>query len=294
MNRKQQLLLEILENNFQCEAGPLNNCHQWNDLVELINEEAKQPAPVELQLQRPICVIDLETTGVDVEKDFIVEISVKKVNPDGSEDKRTMLLNPGIPIPPAATDVHGITDEMVKDKPTFAQVSKSLLKFIEGCDIVGFNSNRFDVPMLVSMFNRFGLSWLWKEVNLIDVRNIYVQREERTLSAGVKFYLGRDHDSAHSAEGDIEATWQILLAQLAKYSDLPKDMKDLALYSNYGREIIDMAGKFRKNDSGEIVFTFGTHQDKPVKDYKSYLQWMLEKGDFTKDTKDCARKLLIL
>ena len=239
-------------------------------------------------LTRPACVIDLETTGVDTEKDFIVEISVLKIMPDLSEELKTMLINPGIPIPAGATEVHGITDEMVKDKPTFVSISKALLQHIDGCDIIGFNSNKFDVPFLVSMFKRVGLTWEWKKVNLIDVRNIFVQKEERTLSAGVKFYLGRDHAEAHSAEGDVTATKEILIQQLANYPDLPREFKDLALYSNYNREIIDLAGVFGKNEAGEIVFMVGKHKGTVAKKEKSYLEWMINKSDFSRDTKDVA------
>ena len=243
-------------------------------------------------LERPICFIDLETTGTDTERSMIVEICVLKIMPDGTEDVRTMLINPGIPIPAEATAVHGITDEDVKGKPTFAAISKALLQHIEGCDIAGFNSNRFDVPLLAAMFERVGLSWDWRKINLIDVRNIFVQKEERTLSAGVKFYLGRNHDEAHSAEADVVETKNILLAQLSRYEDLPKDFKELALYSNYGKEIIDLAGKFQYNEAGEIVFTFGPHIGKPAKSEKGFLQWMLTK-DFTKDTKNVAQRILL-
>lgn len=295
MNRKQELIAEILENNYHCEAGDLGRCEQWIDLVEIINEEARKerPAPGVLpDLVRPVCFFDLETTGVDVEKDFIVEISVLKILVDGTEDTRTMLINPGVPIPAEATAIHGITDDMVKDKPTFVAISKSLLQHIKDCDIVGFNSNRFDVPMLYFMFDRVGLVWDWKAVNLIDVRNIFIQKEERTLTAGVKFYLGRDHSAAHSAEADVVATKEILIHQLFWYEDLPKDFKELALYSNYGKEIIDMAGKFLKNEAGEIVFNFGAHKGKVATTEKQYLQWMLNKGDFNKDTKAVVSKLL--
>jgi DNA polymerase III subunit epsilon len=298
MTEKQRLINELLEHNFECEAGPLANSITFKDLKRIIDEEADQENKIIVggimpELERPICFIDIETTGVDVDHSFIVELSVHKVNPDGSHDTRTMLINPGVPIPKEATDVHGITDEDVKDKPTFAAISKSLLKHIDGCDICGFNSNRFDIPLLAAQFERVGLSWDWRKVNLIDVRNIFVQKEERTLSAGVKFYLGRDHEEAHSAEGDILETKNIFLAQLARYEELGKmTMKEVALFSNYNKPIIDLAGKFEYNEAGEIVFTFGQHKGKVAKNEKGFLNWMLTK-DFTKDTKEAAKRILL-
>lgn len=295
MTEKQRLINELLEHNFECEAGPLANSITFKDLKRIIDEEASQEGKqivggIMPELERPICFLDLETTGVDTDHSFICEITVLKIDKDGNEDLTTMLINPGVPIPKDATDVHGITDEMVKDKPIFASVSKNLLKYIEDCDIAGFNSNSFDVPMLVSMFSRVGLKLNWKNINLIDVRNIFVINEERTLSAGVKFYLNRDHSEAHSAEADVLATRDILVQQMAKY-DLTRDMKELALYSNYGREFVDLSRKFVKNEKGEIVFNFGSHMGKVATTEKKYLQWMIEKGDFTADTKDVANIL---
>lgn len=296
MTEKQRLIQEILEYPFECEAGPLAHCTQFRELKAIIDEEAlnehAKTAMFIPTLERPACFLDLETTGVDPDKDFIVEITVHKVQPDGTEDTRTMLINPGVPIPKEASDVHGITDEDIKDCPTFAQISKALFQHIEGCDIIGFNSNRFDVPLLSAMFERVGITWDWRKVNLIDVRNIYVQKEERTLGAAVKFYLGKDHTEAHSAEADTLETKNILYAQLARYPDIPKNFKDLALYSNYGRPILDLAGKFEQKESGEVVFAFGPHKGKPVKSEKGFLQWMLTK-DFTRDTKRVAEKLLL-
>lgn len=301
--RKLELLADILECDFQCEAGPLTGLVQFKELQQLLiednaaeklNELNKHPVNVSMtmpELERPICFIDLETTGVDVDKDFIVEISVLKVMPDQTQEIRTMLINPGVPIPAGATEVHGITNEDVAGCPTFASISKSLKIFIDNCDIAGFNSNTFDVPMLNAMFNRVGLVWEWKKVNLIDVRNIFVQQEERTLSAAVKFYLGREHDAAHSAEGDIKETMNVFLAQLARYPDLPKDMNGLAWYSNYSEEIIDLARKFKKDDAGEIVFNFGSHKGEVARKNKNYLKWMIDKGDFSKDTKSVANLL---
>lgn len=258
------------------------------DNAEIVKMLPPDQPPV-LSLVRPICFIDLETTGTDVEASRIVEICVRKVNTDGTKEVKTMLINPGVPIPKEATDVHGISDDMVKNSPTFAAISKALLTYIQGCDIAGYHSNGFDVPMLVSNFERVGLKWDWKLINLIDVAHIFRRMEERTLSAAVEFYLGREHKEAHSAEADILETEQILLAQFQRYPDLPKGMKELALFSNYDNEILDLAGKFVKNKDGIVVFNFGVHKGKEAKKEMSYLQWMAgPKSDFTKDTKAYA------
>lgn len=299
MTKKEKLVKEIMSCNFQCEAGSLKDLEAFDELLKLIpdkkqkKEELKTIVAMMPPLTRAIIVLDLETTGTDPDRDMIVEITALKIFVGGSEEERTSYINPGIPIPKAATDVHGITDAMVKDKPTFAHVSKALLQFISGCDIVGFHSNGFDIPMLNSMFNRVGLTWDWRSVNLIDARNIFVQKEPRTLEAGVRFYLGRDHEGAHGSSADVHATKEIFIEQLSRYEDLPKDFKSLALYSNYGREIVDMAGKFILNDVGEVVFNFGSHKGKLAKNEKSYLQWMCDKGDFSRDTKNIAQQILL-
>lgn len=299
MTEQQRLIHEILECGFECEAGKLKNLTQFKDLKRLIDEDAaqyvKEGKHIKLKFplqERPVCVFDLETTGKEPDKDRIVQISVLKIMPNGKKEHKTRLINPGISIPKEATDIHGITDEMVKDAPLFVSISKELHNYIDGCDIIGFNSNKFDVPMLYFSFDRVGLSWDWRKVNLIDVSNIFRINEERTLSAAVKFYLGRKHEEAHSADGDVLATLDILLAQFVRYPEVPKDFKDLALYSNYGKEIVDMAGKFVKNEAGEICFTFGPHVGEPAKNHKGFLNWMQGK-DFNKDTLNIAKIILL-
>lgn len=247
-----------------------------------------------MQLHRPLCFFDLETTGTDVSHDRIVEIAVVKVDIDGTETEKVARLNPGIPIPKEASDVHGITDDMVKDCPSFVSISKSLLALIDGCDIAGYNSNRFDVPILANSFQRAGLRWKWNEVHLIDVCNIYKIREERTLSAAMKFYCGVDHDEAHGALPDAKATKDIFAQQLKKYPDLPKNLSELALYSNYGKEIVDLDGKFSKDKDGDIIFNFGQHKGKKAKTEKGFLMWMVNKADFSPDTKRVANELSFL
>lgn len=288
MNQFLELINQVESCNFQCEAGPLKDLSQWKQLKALIEPVKEVVFPT---LERPLCFIDLETTGVDLDECRIVEISVLKYETDASWKITTRRINPGIPIPKEASDIHGITDADVKDCPSFAQVSKALWNLILGCDIAGFNSNRFDVPVLFNHLERAGIPWNWQSINLIDIRNIYVQKEERNLAAAVKFYLGRDHEGAHSAEADITATMEIFLQQISRYEDLPKSFKDLALFSNYGKEFIDLAGKFTRNEKGVIVFNFGKHIGKEARSEREYLSWMMDKGKFNTDTKYIARKL---
>ena len=185
---------------------------------------------MELNLKRPIIFFDLETTGIDIARDRIVEISMVKVMPDGEEIVRTRRINPGMPIPAEATAIHGITDEDVKDCPLFPQIAKSLAQFIEGCDFGGFNSNRFDLPMLVE-FMRAGVDVDFRKRKFIDVQNIFHKMEQRTLVAAYKFYCGKDLADAHSAEADTLATYEVLKAQLDRYGELQNDVAALAEFS---------------------------------------------------------------
>lgn len=293
MNRELELLNELIDYRFTCEGGDLEDCHQFRELKELIEARTRPIVGGDLpKLTRPLCFLDLETTGPDPEKDRIVEISAMKFHPDGRTEKSTRLINPGIPIPKEASEIHGITDEMVKDAPTFVQISKGLLDFISGCDLAGFNSNRFDFPMLYSNFVRVGLTWNWKSSNLIDVRNIYIRHEERTLSAGVNFYLNREHIEAHSAEADILETKNIFVQQILRYGLGNMTMKEIAFHSNFDEEIVDMSGKFKKKN-GVIVFAFGMHKDKPAASELKYLQWMIDKGEFTIETKAIAQEIIL-
>ena len=196
---------------------------------------------MKLNLKRPIVFFDLETTGVDTAKDRIVEISMVKVMPDGEQIVKTRKLNPGMHIPAEATAIHGITDEDVRDCPTFAQVAKSLEQFIRGCDFGGFNSNRFDLPVLVEEFLRAGVDVDFKRRRFVDVQNIFHKKEQRTLVAAYKFYCDKDLEDAHSAEADTLATYEVLMAQLERYPDLENDIDKLAEFSTRG-EAADYAG----------------------------------------------------
>lgn len=229
---------------------------------------------------------DLETTGVDTQNDRIVQICVKK-----GDEIKTMLINPEIPISPEASEVHGITDDMVKDAPTFSQISKSLYKYIYGEDLAGFNSNKFDVPMLVKEFERAGIDFDVSKINLIDVSNIYRRLNPRNLQSAYKQYVGEEFDDAHDAQADVLATERLFKEINKQHSDELKDI-DLNLYSNYDRERIDLAGMFVKNNEGNLIFGFGKHVGKEVGNHLSYVEWILYKSDFPKDTKKVARKIL--
>lgn len=240
-----------------------------------------------LNLKRPIVFFDLETTGVDTSKDRIVEISMIKVWPDGKEEVKTRRINPEMPIPAEATAVHGITDADVADAPRFAQVAKSLEEFIRGCDFGGFNSNRFDLPMLVEEFMRAGLNVDLKRRRFIDVQNIFHKKEQRTLVAAYKFYCDKNLDEAHSAEADTRATYEVLKAQLDRYDDLENDVDALADYSSRG-EAADYAGRILYDEKGVEVFGFGKYKGRSVaevfREEPSYYAWMMN-GDFPLYTK---------
>lgn len=242
---------------------------------------------MELNLKRPIVFFDLETTGVDTAKDRIVEISMVKIIPNGDEVVRTRLINPQMHIPESATAIHNITDDDVKDAPTFAQIAKSLSQFIEGCDFGGFNSNRFDLPMLVEEFLRAGVDVDFSNRKFIDVQNIFHKMEQRTLVAAYKFYCDKNLDDAHSAEADTRATYEVLKAQLDRYPELENDVAALAEFSSHG-EVVDFAGRIAYNDKRVEVFNFGKYKGRSVSEIfqedPSYYTWMMN-GDFPLYTK---------
>ncbi len=242
---------------------------------------------MKLNLKRPIIFFDLETTGVDTSRDRIVEISMVKISPDGEETIKTRKINPQMPIPPSSTAIHGITDEDVADCPTFAQIARSLEQFVAGCDFAGFNSNRFDVPVLVEEFMRAGVEIDFKKRKFIDVQNIFHKMEQRTLVAAYKFYCQKDLTNAHSAEADTVATYEVLKSQLERYDDLENDIDFLASFSTHN-ESADFAGRVIYNEKGVEVFSFGKHKGVPVEEVfnrePSYYSWMMN-GDFPLYTK---------
>ena len=242
---------------------------------------------MKLNLKRPMVFFDLETTGTNISTDRIVEISVVKVMPDGEQIIRTRRINPEMPIPAEATAVHHITDEDVKDCPTFKQIARSLKQFMEGCDFGGFNSNRFDLPVLAEEFLRAGVDIDLHNRKYVDVQNIFHKKEERTLVAAYRFYCNKDLEAAHSAEADTLATYEVLLSQLERYSDLENNIDFLADYSSRAK-YADFAGRIGYNEAGEEIFTFGKYRDQSVaevfKKEPSYYEWMM-KGDFPQYTK---------
>ena len=239
-----------------------------------------------IQLTRPFAVLDLETTGTNLASDRIVEIAIVKIQPDGSRTVKRKLINPDMKIPAGAAAIHGITDEMVKDAPFFKNVANEFKQFIENCDLAGYNSNRFDWPLLVEEFLRAGLEFDISTRKMIDVQKIFHVMEPRTLGAAYKFYCDKSLENAHSAEVDASATWEILSAQVTKYSQLGNTVDSIIQF--LGDElIVDFARRFIF-ENGIEVFNFGKHKGRPVADVlkqePQYYDWMM-KGDFPMHTK---------
>lgn len=249
---------------------------------------------MELKLQKPIVFFDLETTGVNAIHDRIVEISYIKVFPDGNEESKTLRINPERHIPEQSSAIHGIYDEDVKDCPTFKQVARDIAAIFVNSDIAGFNSNYFDVPMLVEEMLRAGIDFDITKCRLIDVQNIYHKLEQRTLSAAYKFYCGKNLEDAHSAQADTRTTYEVLKAQLDKYPDkLNNDVQFLSSFSKMN-DNVDFAGRIIYNDKHIPVFNFGKYKGQSVEDVLArdpgYYGWMMQ-GDFPQNTKQVLTKL---
>ena len=246
-----------------------------------------------VQLTRPLVDFDLETTGINTQKDRIIEISMLKVFPNGDEELRTYRVNPTIPIPKDSSAIHGIFDQDVADKPTFKQLAKEIEHFLELCDFAGFNSNKFDFPLLVEEFYRAEIDFEIDNRKFIDVQRIFHKMEPRNLSAAYKFYCDRNLENAHSAEADTIATWNILKAQIDRYDSLPKDVKGLHEHSGQSRNV-DLAGRFVYDNNKVPVFNFGKHRGKPIEwvleKEPSYYKWMMD-GDFPLQTKRVLTKI---
>ena len=242
---------------------------------------------MQLNLRNPLVFFDLETTGIDIAKDRIVEISMVKVMPNGEEIVKTRRINPGMPIPPESTAIHGITDEDVKDCPKFKEIAKSLAAQIEGCDLAGFNSNRFDIPMLAEEFVRAGVDVDLNRRKFIDVQTIFHKMEQRNLTAAYKFYCNKDLANAHSAEADTMATYEVLKAQLDRYPELENDVNFLSKYSSFTNNV-DFAGRMVYNEKGQEVINFGKYKGRLVEEVlksdPSYYAWIMN-GDFPLNTK---------
>lgn len=243
---------------------------------------------------KPIVFFDLETTGTSTTSDRIVQIAAAKLQPslNGEIEIKKVLVNPGMPIPPGATKVHGITNEMVKDKPTFASYAKSLFELMSGCNLAGFNIRTFDVPLLAEEFSRVGIDFPEPGMCYFDSCRIFHSKEPRDLSAAVRFYTGSELTGAHDAGADVVGTIEVFRAQMKKYTELQDmDEKQLDLFCTGGKNVLDLAGKIAINDDGVPVYTFGKAIGKPVSSDKGFGEWML-KGDFNTDTKNVLKKLL--
>jgi DNA polymerase-3 subunit epsilon len=248
-----------------------------------------------LKLIRPLVVFDIESTGVSPRKDRIIELAAIKLMPDGEEISKCWLMNPGVPIPPETTAIHGISDEIVKDCPTFADKAEEIFEFFRGCDLSGFNADRFDIPCLEEEFARVGMAFAPSARKHVDVQRIYHKKEPRDLSAAVRFYLGRNHDGAHGAEADTRATLEVLKAQMAKYSDLPATVDEMDEYLvPHDPMNADRAGTLRWKD-GELTINFGKKKGESLKklllNEPNYLKWIL-KGDFDTEVRMIIKDLL--
>ncbi len=240
-----------------------------------------------LNLHKPLCIFDLETTGTDISKDRIVEICILKINPDASRESKTWLINPEMHIPEKASEVHGIYDEDVADKPTLKDIAPQIMQMLSGADLGGFNSNRFDVPLLAEELLRVGIDFDLSKIKLVDAQVIYHKMEPRNLSAAYKFYCNKNLENAHSAEADTLATFEILDAQVEKYQDIPNDISSLSEIS-YHNKFADLAGNIIYNENGVEVFNFGKYKGQPVAEvFKKdigYYGW-IQNADFPRYTK---------
>ncbi|MFO7619932.1 MAG: 3'-5' exonuclease [Bacteroidales bacterium] len=242
---------------------------------------------MELNLRRPIAFIDLETTGISVSTDRIVELSVLKISPGGREEWMTTLVNPEMPVPPKSTAIHGITDEDVAGAPTFREVAAKLAMFLEGCDLAGYNAIKFDIPLLAEEFLRINMDFNFRKHKYVDVQVIFHKKEQRTLSAAYQFYCNKSLENAHSSKADTGAAYEILKAQLDRYEDLENEVDKLAEFSSFNN-LADFAGRIIYDENGTEVFNFGKHKGKSVEsvlnEEPSYFSWIMN-GDFPLYTK---------
>lgn len=242
---------------------------------------------MELKLHRPICFFDLETTGIDVARDRIVEIAILKVFPNGNKESKTWLVNPERPIPEASSKIHGITDDKVANEPTFKELAPLVYQMIKDADLAGFNSDRFDIPLLAEELLRAGVDFDLGNRVTVDIQTIFHKKEERTLSAAYRFYCNESLENAHSAEADTHATYEILKAQLDRYEDLENDMRSLSEFTTRKRSV-DFAGFIALNEEGQEVFTFGKHKgvlvEEVLENEPGYYGW-IQNADFPLYTK---------
>lgn len=246
-----------------------------------------------LKLKRPLAFFDLESTGVNLATDRIVEFSIMKLMPDGSKIWKTMKINPTIPIPKEVSAIHGIYNKDIKDKPTFADIAKDLFLFLKDCDLAGYNSNKFDIPLLNEEFLRLGMDLQTEKRQLVDVFRIFQKMEKRDLTSAYKFYCGKTMENAHQAEADVKATYEVLLGQLKRYEDELEENIDFLHEFSTDHNFVDGGRRLVKED-GVVKFNFGKHKGKPVEEVfrrePQYYDWMM-KSDFLLDTKQKLRAL---
>ncbi|MEE2931162.1 MAG: 3'-5' exonuclease [Bacteroidota bacterium] len=249
---------------------------------------------MELKLKNPIVFFDLETTGLSITQDRIVEISLLKIFPNGNKESKTWLVNPTIPISEEAINIHKITNEKVENEPAFAKLAPEIMEIIKDSDLAGFNSNKFDIPLLTEEFLRAGIDIDMKKKHMIDVQNIFHKKEKRTLIAALKFYCNKNLDQAHSAEADTEATYEVLLAQLEKYPDLENNVDFLSQFSSQG-DFVDMSGFVRYNDEKKEYLSFGKYKGKTLeeiwKQNPGYFSWF-KQADFPQYTKNVMKNFI--
>lgn len=243
-------------------------------------------------LERPLIFFDLETTGVNVKRDRIVEIFLHKIHPDGTYETYYSLVNPTVNIPEEASKTHKIYAADVLGANTFHDIAQEVVDFLEGADVAGYNSNKFDIPLIMEELSRSGIVLDHTERKSVDVRNIFVRQEGRSLSDAYKFYTDEDLENAHAAETDVFATEMILIKQLARYQDLPNTVSGLDHYCNYDQDVLDYNGKFASNPDGYTYYTFGRHKGERCIDNKKYLVWIVTESDFSMDVKNVAKAIL--
>ena len=249
---------------------------------------------MKLNLTHPLAVFDLETTGVDVSNDRIVEIAIVKVMPDGSTKEYLKRVNPQMPIPLETSEIHGIYEKDILDAPTFAELAPEIATFLGDADLAGYNSNKFDIPVLAEEFLRAGSDFDVSNRKFVDVQNIFHKMEQRTLVAAYSFYCKKELVNAHSALSDASATWEVLKAQIEKYDGLTPTVEYLSDFSKAGNfELLDFAGRIAKNEKGEAMYNFGKHKGKTIKEVAriepGYYGWMLD-ANFPLYTKQVLRK----
>ncbi len=247
------------------------------------------------KMPNPVVFFDLETTGVNTDKDRIIDITIIRLekNAEGNVERSvfTSLVNPKMEIPAEVTKLTGLAREHVQGSPIFLKIADKILEMIQGATIVGYNCNKFDVPILYNEFQRNDINWNWRDHNYIDAQVIFMRKEERTLAAASRYFLNKELEGAHGSFPDTQATLEVLNEQLNRYPDLPDTAEELNKYCNYGSPIVDLSRRFKRNEKGEVVFAFGKYINQPAADHTSFLMWM-QGADFSADTLWCVKQLL--